>query len=160
MKQFIKNTELELKNGNHLFVGENPVTNEEFVKCQKQAEYIITFAKLAKSKNFKDVKAYSLGQLRSEVMEALEEKDVKFVERPEKVDQTLTNKLTEEALSFINFKENCDKVDQINAFMQQFKVLRDFETVGLFFDQGIVKLNKIYTVEEILSAVTETIELL
>ena len=44
--------------------------------------------------------------------------------------------------------------------MQQFKTLQDFETVGLFFDQGIVKLNKIYTVEEILNAVTETIELL
>lgn len=160
MKQFVKNTELELKNGNHLFVGDNPVTNEEFVQCQRQAEYIVKFAELAKGKSFKDIKAYDLGKLRMEVMDALSEKDVLFVEKPSSVEQPLTKKLADEAMAFMNFQENSNKVDQINIFMQQFKVLRDFETVGLFFDQGIVKLNKIYTVDEVLSAVKETIELL
>ena len=160
MKQFIKNTELELKNGNHLFFGENPVTNESFVQCQKQAEYIVTFAKMAKGKNFKDIKSYSLEQLKKEVLNALAEKDVQFLEKPKAIEQPLTKQLADEAMSFINFKESEDKVNKINAFMQQFKTLQDFETVGLFFDQGIIKLNKIYTVEEILNAVTETIELL
>ena len=88
------------------------------------------------------------------------EKDVQFLEKPKAIEQPLTKQLADEAMSFINFKESEDKVNKINAFMQQFKTLQDFETVGLFFDQGIVKLNKIYTVEEILNAVTETIELL
>lgn len=160
MKQFLKNTEVELKNGNHLFAGETPVTNVEFVQAQRQAEYIVTFARLAKGKSFKDVKAYNLGQLRMEVMDALAEKDVQFVQKPKAIDQPLTKQLADEAMSFVNFRESSNKVDQINAFMQQFKVLRDFEEVGLFFDQGIVKLNNIYTLEQVLSAVTETIDLL
>lgn len=160
MKQFVKNTELELKNGNHLFVGENPITNNEFVQAQKQAEYIVTFARLAKGKSFKDIKADSLTDLRAQVMNELSEKDVLFVAKPTAIDQPLTKQLAEEAMNFINFKTNANKVDQINAFMQQFKVLQDFETVGLFFDQGIVKLNKIYTIAEVLSAVESCIELL
>ena len=160
MKTFLTQDKVELKNGNHLFNGENPVTNAEFVKAQQAAEYVIKFAELAKGKSFKDVKAYNLGQLRMEVMEALSQKDEVFVQKPTAVDQPLTKQLAEEALSFINFKENSTKIDQINAFMQQFKVLREFEEVGLFFSQDIVKLNKIYTLAEVLNAVTETIDLL
>ena len=160
MKTFLTQDKVELKNGNHLFNGENPVTNAEFVKAQQAAEYVIKFAELAKGKSFKDVKAYSLAQLRMEVMESLAQKDEVFVQKPTAVDQPLTKQLAEEALSFINFKENSAKTDQINAFMQQFKVLREFSEVGLFFDQGIVKLNKLYTVKEVLEAVTSCIELL
>ena len=160
MKTFLTQDKVELKNGNHLFNGENPVTNAEFVKAQQAAEYVIKFAELAKGKSFKDVKAYSLAQLRMEVMESLAQKDEVFVQKPTAVDQPLTKQLAEEALSFINFKENSTKIDQINEFMQQFRVLQDFETVGLFFDQGIVKLNRIYTVKEVLEAVSSTIELL
>lgn len=160
MKTFLTQDKVELKNGNHLFHGENPVTNAEFVQAQQQAEYVIKFAELAKGKSFKDVKGYSLSQLRMDVMEALSEKDEVFVEKPTAVDQSLTKKLAEEAMNFMNFQENSNKVDQVNAFMQKFKVLRDFETVGLFFDQGIVKLNKIYTVKEVLDAVNSCTELL
>jgi len=160
MKTFLTQDKVELKNGNHLFHGENPVTNAEFVQAQKQAEYVIKFAELAKGKSFKDVKGYSLSQLRMDVMEALSEKNEVFVEKPTAVDQPLTKKLAEEAMSFMNFQENSNRADQVNAFMQKFKVLRDFETVGLFFDQGIVKLNKIYTVKEVLDAVNSCIELL
>jgi DNA polymerase III delta subunit len=60
----------------------------------------------------------------------------------------------------MKFNEESTKVDKINAFMQQFAVLQEFEAFGLFFDEEIVKLNNIYSVEEILKAVKETIDLL
>jgi hypothetical protein len=63
-------------------------------------------------------------------------------------------------LAFIDFQETSSKVNKVNNFLQQFTVLHDFETFGLFFTQDIVKLNKIYTVAEIKQAVTEVIDLI
>ena len=161
MKQFIKNTELSLQNGGYLCNAEgNPVTNAEFVQAQLAAEYVCTFAEMAKGKNFKQNKVDSLTDLKAEVLAALNNKTVQFVDAPKPVERELTDKLAKEAMSFISFQENVTKVDKINTFMQQFKILQQFESFGLFFDSGVINLNKIYTIKEILNAVSATINLL
>lgn len=160
-KQFLKATEVQLVNGGYLSNKEGkPVFNADFVNAQKHAEYVITFAEVAKTKDFKGKKADSLADLESEVNQMLRAKQKTFVAKPTTVEKTLTNQLAQEAMAFMSFQENSGKVDKINTFLQQFTVIDEFETFGLFFEEDIVKLNKIYTMEEVVTAVTEVIDLL
>ena len=161
-KQFLKASEVSLKNGGYLVVtdGEKPVSNVEFVAAQRSAEYVITYARLAAGKDFTGKKADSLLELETEVRASLAAKQRTFVEKPTIVEQTLTRQLRDEALSFINFQEDSTKADKINKFLSQFEVVAEFEDFGLFFSEDIVKLNKIYTMDEVVTAVTSVIDLL
>jgi hypothetical protein len=162
MSTFLKKGELQLINGGYLSDKKgNPVNNAEFVKVQQHAEYVVTFAEFAKGKSFVDKKADSLADLQKEVREFLySTKPVEYVTSPEEVARPLTQGLAKEALAFIEYQENSSKATKINNFLQKFNVLNDFEKFGLFFEQGITKLNRIYTLEEIKTAVTEVIDLL
>lgn len=161
MKKFLKKSDLQLINGGYLSNGDDaPVTNEAFVKAQKHAEYIVTFAKLAEGKTFTSKKADCLVQLEKDVKEALAAKSTTYVKGPKKVEKKLTKQLADEAMAFMAFEKDTSKSDKINAFLAQFDVLNEFEEFGLFFKEGIVKLNKIYTMSEVVSAVEKTIDLL
>jgi hypothetical protein len=161
MKKFLKSTDVQLVNG-YLSNGEEmaPVTHEAFIAAQKRAEYICTFATLAKGKDFKGKEADSLDDLKKKVAEALATKDTEFVTAPAKVTQELTDKLAAEAKAFMSFTDETTKVKKINKFLQEFNILKEFEEVGLFFEDGIVKLNKIYTLEEVVTSVQAVIDLL
>jgi len=162
-KQFVKNDgNLSLVNGGYLVVnGENPVTNADFVLAQQRAEYVVTFAKLAKGKNFVSNKVDSLQDLQREVSETIaKNKPTVFVTMPVATETPITDKLKAEALSFMNFQEGSSKAQKVNKFLQEFTVLSEFEEFGLFFDEGVVKLNQIYTLKEVVDAVSETVDLL
>ncbi len=160
-KQFLKSADIQLLNGGYLSNKEGqPVNNEQFVKAQKHAEYVVTFATLAKGKDFTGKKADSLSDLEAEVKALLATKQKTFVSKPTEVKKPLTAQLAEEAMAFMTFQENSGKVDKINSFLQQFEVLDEFFEFGLFFESDIVKLNKIYTMKEVVDAVTEVIDLL
>lgn len=161
-KQFIKNGELQLKNGGYLSNKDgNPVCNYDFFNAQQYADYIVTFAKMAKGKDFKGKKADSLEDLRKEVNEVFNaEQKIEFVKKPKDVKRPTTDTLAKEALAFINFQESSSKTEKLNNFLQQFAILKEFEDFGLFFEEEIVKLNKIYTLDEVVKATTEVIDLL
>lgn len=161
MKQFIKKDELQLINGGYLVNKEGtPVSHDTFVYLQNRAHYIATFAKHAKGKDFKGKEAYSLQQLKNVINEELySKKSISFIESPKSPVGKLTTQLKNEALAFMDFQEGKSKIDKINEFMQEFALLAEFEEFGLFFTEDIVKLNKIYTIEEILENVKEIIEL-
>ena len=57
-------------------------------------------------------------------------------------------------------QEEMGTVSRLNEFMQKFNVINEFEEHGLFFGQGIVKLNKIYTIKDIQDSLKEVIDLL
>ena len=162
-KIFVKKNELNLINGGYLVAGkeETPVYNLEFIAAQRHAEWVVTFAEKAKGKDFVGKQADSIADVKAEVIKALANKGVEYVKGPKNVKQDLTEKLKEEALAFIKFQGESSKTEKINKFLQQFNCLNDFENFGLYFDDSqIVKLNKIYTIEEIVKAVTEVIDLL
>lgn len=159
MKTFVKKEQLEIKNGGYLLFDGKPVNNNEFVEAQKEAEYIITFTKIAKTKNFKSIKIDNIDDVKREVHQKLNEKSVKFVEVPSIKEGKLHNSLKLEALDFIKNQNEVEKAQKINEFMQQFRILKTFEEVGLYFDDGLVQLNNIYTVDEILKSVNEYIDL-
>ena len=162
MSTFLKSSEVKLINGGYLSGKDDaPVDNYEFVDAQKEAEYICTFADMAKGKNFKGVKADSLIDVKAQVTEFLNKKDlVIYAEKPEEVARPVTSSLAKEALAFMEYGETMTKVEKVNQFMQKFNTLNDFEKHGLFFSSGIVKLNKIYTVQEIKDAVMNVIDLM
>ena len=162
MSTFLKNTELKLINGGYLSDAKgNPVSNAEFVKAQKNAEYVMVFANLAKGKDFKGKQADSLSSLKAEVQAYFNNsRPTVFVEKPTEVVRPVTASLAKEAMAFMDFQETSSKVEKINNFLQQFNVINEFETFGLFFSQDIVKLTQIYTIAEITEAVTSVIDLL
>lgn len=161
-KVFLKQGEVCLVNGGYLSTeGKAPVTNNEFVAAQKAAEYVVAFAAAAKGKNFTPCKVDSLEELKASVAASLSKTNiVEYVKGPKEVERPTHKLLENEAMAFINFGKESSKVEKVNKFLARFDIINEFQTHGLFFDQGIVKLNKIYTMEEVIAAVTETIDLL
>jgi hypothetical protein len=162
MSKFLKASELQLINGGYVSTDEKaPVTNYEFLAAQKQAAFVVTFARLAKTKNFTSKTPDSLSDLVKEVQNLLNKNDKKiFVETPKTPSFKITDSLKEEASNFISFKKKTEDITKINNYLQRFSIISEFEEFGLFFESGISKLDKIYTISDITVAVTETINLL
>lgn len=161
-KIFVKNGELALVNGGYLVTGDKqtPVFNSDFVAVQKHAEWVVTFAEKAKGKDFVGKTADSLDSVKEEVKKALDKSTIKYVTAPKEVKRDLTDKLQAEAMAFINFGKESSKTDKINGFLQQFNTIKEFEDFGLYFTEDICKLNKVYTIKEIVEAVTSVIDVL
>ena len=161
-KIFVKKEELTLVNGGYVVTGKNetPVYNEQFITVQKHAEWVVTFAEKAKGKDFVGKQADSIADVKAEVIKALSSKGVEYIKAPKKVKQDLTEKLQEEALAFIGYQEDVTKNEKVNNFLNKFNSIAEWEDFGLFFESDIVKLNKIYTMKEIIEAVTSVIDLL
>ena len=159
---FVKKNELNLINGGYLVAGKNetPVYNLDFIAAQRHAEWVVTFAEKAKGKDFIGKVPDTIENVREEVRKALLNKDVKYIDTPKEIKQDLTEKLKEEALAFIKFQGESSKTEKVNKFLQQFNTLNEFSEFGLYFTEDICKLNKIYTIEEVVNAVTEIIYLL
>ena len=159
---FVKKDELNLINGGYLVAGkeETPVYNLEFIAAQRHAEWVVTFAEKAKGKDFIGKVPDTIEGVREEVRKALSDNGVKYINTPTEVKQDLTGKLQKEALAFIKFQGEISKTEKINKFLQQFNTLNEFSEFGLYFTEDICKLNKIYTIEEVVNAVTEIIDLL
>lgn len=161
MKQFLKVEGLQLVNGGYLSNQDGkPVSNKEFVAAQLEAHYVCTFAALAKGKDFEGKKADSLDDVKAAVQKALGEQKTTFVAAPANPKRTINDKLAAEAMAFVEFTDSSEKTEKINDFLQKFTVLNDFEVNGLFFDEDIVKLPKIYSLKEVVDAVTSTIDLI
>jgi len=162
-KEFLKSKEVKLVGDGYLVNQEGtPINNENFVDAQKMAEYVVAFAEVAKTKDFKGKTADDIVDVKSEVLSKLSKKDeVKYLETPAKPKTPTTSKLAEEALKFIEHDEEKTKVDKVNTYLNRFNSIYEFENFGLFFDDSeIVKLDKIYTMSEIIEAVNTTIDLL
>ena len=162
MNTFLKSTEVQLSNGGYLTTKtEQPIFNEDFVRLQKRAEFIIEFAKVAKTKNFAGKKADSLDDTKLEVWSKLNKAEsVNYVTIESAPKNELTIKLQKEAMAFMTFKQDSSVTEKLNDALQEFNKLKEFETFGLFFTEEIVKLNKIYTVTEVVEAYKSCIELL
>jgi hypothetical protein len=160
-KVFVKKGELSLVNGGYLVTGkdETPVSNVEFVAAQKRAEYIVAFADAAKGKDFKGKAADSLDAVKAEVLAKLAAKDKKYVNAGSKPKGEMQEKLAKEALAFIKFDEKSTNAEKVNQFLQEFNIINEFEEFGLFFEQDVTKLNRIYAMDEIVASVEAVIDL-
>lgn len=152
---FLKKTDLSLKNGGYLTTGKDkPVTHEAFVEQQVRAHYLVTLANKVKNANFKQVEVDSFTSILKEVKEELANSTHVYVNSPKAPVRKITNSLTNETLAWVKFQEGVGTSERINTMMQEFNTLNEFEEFGLYFTEGIVKLNGIYSVAQVLKAVT------
>lgn len=161
-KQFLKKDEIQLINGGYLSNKDGkPVFNNDFVIAQKNAEWVMAFAAKSKGKDFVGKEAYSIKSLKDEVSSELNKNNLtEYIKTPKAPVREVSNKLKKEALAFVTHGEEELKTEKINKFLNQFDIINEFETHGLFFTEDIVKLNKIYTIDEIVKATKSVIDLL
>jgi len=157
--EFLKLEQLQLNPAGYLTNGTKPVTHKEFVEAQKAAEYVVKLADAIKNKNFECGKVDNLAAIKAEVQAAINATSKKvYVTAPTKPVSAVNEELVQFALDFAKFEDEKGKIAKINEFMQQFSVINDVESVGEYFSEGLVKLSKLYTTEEILEAVKVHIE--
>jgi hypothetical protein len=162
MSVFVKATELKLTNGGYLTVDGKPVFNYEFVNVQERIAELALYIEVAEGETLKDTKAtLDYGKLLDKV-EALKvaKKTTTFVEAVKLPKQTLQTKLHKEAMEFMSAATENDKITALNSSLQEFQIIKDFEEFGLYFDESIVKLEKIYTLEETIEIVKKSMEIL
>jgi len=161
MNEFLKSSELTLNPANYLVSKktEKPVTHTAFVEQQKRAHYVVKLAEALEGKNFKACKVDDLDAIVKQVQAEIDAADVKnYVAAPSKPTSAVQEELVKFALDFASYEGDKEKVNKINTFMQSFNAIAGVEEVGDYFSEGLVKLNKIYTIEEILAAVIINIE--
>ena len=159
--EFLSAKQIKLNPAGYLVstVTGNPVTHAEFVGQQKAAEYMVKLAAAVKGKNFKPGKVDNLQAIKNEVMKSItESQTVQYVEGPAQPKSKVQDELVKYALDFAAFQGKKDSIENINKVMNNYNKINDVETVGEYFTEGLVKLNKIYTIDEILDAVNESID--
>jgi len=135
-----------------------PVTNTGFIRAQEAAAYACELASAIKDKNFKINQVDDLERIKKEVKELiLNKKETTFFELPEKPKSKVNEELVEYALKFVDFQNESDKVNQLNKMMEPFKEINEVETIGDYFVEGLVKLHKLYTIEDIKKALEITV---
>lgn len=161
--EFLKNTDLDLNPAGYLVskTSKKPVKHVDFIEQQKKAEYVVKLADAIKGKTFKAGKLDDLEAIKKEVRDAIgKTAQNKYVDDPSKPKSDVKDQLVKYALDFVQYSEDKSKADKVNEFMNQFNSINDVEQVGEYFDEGLVKLSKIYTISEILAAVQSNIEVL
>lgn len=161
--EFLKLNDLALNPANYLIgkKSEKPVTHAAFVAQQQSAHYIVSLADAIKGKTFKASKTDNLDAIKAEVRAAIAAKATKeYVAAPTKPVSKVNDEMVQFALDFANFKTDESKAKELNKIMAEFDAIDGVESVGDYFSEGLVKLNKIYSTAEILAAVKATAEVL
>lgn len=159
--EFLKISEIQLNSANYLVskVTGQPVTHTEFVGQQKAADYMVKLAAAVRGKNFTPGKVDNLAAIKKQVMDSITKTEaVVYVEGPAQPKSKVQDELVKYALDFAAFQGKKDSIENINKVMNNYNKIKDVETVGEYFTEGLVKLNKIYTIDEILDAVNESID--
>jgi hypothetical protein len=154
---FLKKEELKLVNGGYLVntKDESPVFHAEFVQLQKEAHYLVNLSNAVKVADFQGKQPVSFQSVVNDVTKSLNNEKRTFVENPKSVATPTIDKLQKEALAWLGNQENESKVNKINRILQKFNAIAEFEEFGLYFSTDeIVKLPALYSLEQIVEAVT------
>lgn len=153
--KFLTKAELELKNGGYLTSNTgDAVTHPEFVNLQKEAHYLVNLANTVRATDFKVKEAITFDQVVKQVTDKLNDEKRTYVSTPAPEKTPTLDKLQKEALAWLGNKKGEQTTDKLNRILQKFNVVAEFEEFGLFFSQGIVKLKELYSLEQIVEAVT------
>lgn len=154
--EFLKSSELQLNAAGYLVSTTNnkPVTHPMFVQQQQSAHFTVELSKAVQGKSFKSSKVDSLEAIMEEVKKSIAATEkVAYITAPTKPTSKVNDELVQFALDFANFETEKANSEKLNELMQQFNAIHAIETVGDYFQEGLVKLSKIYTIEQIKEAV-------
>lgn len=159
--QFLKSNQLELNPAGYLVskVDGKPVNHPLFVMQQRAAEYTVKLAEAIKDKNFKQGNVDNLEAIKQEVLISISNASTRnYVSEPKEPVSKVQDELTKHALDFVKFLEKKEETSKVNSLMNQFNKIDDVENVGDYFEEGLVKLNEIYTIKQILAAIKITVD--
>ena len=156
--EFLTAKQLELNAAGYLISKDSkkPVNHVDFVKQQKSAEYIVKFAEAIKDKNFTASKVDNLQAIKASVIAAINDTAKSYVSAPSKPTSKIQDELVKYALDFVNYEDSKVETSKMNEIMNEFNKIDDVESVGDYFTEGVVKLNAIYSIKQILAAVKIT----
>jgi len=158
--EFLTAKQLELNAAGYLISKESkkPVNHVDYVKQQQSAEYLVKFAEAIKDKNFTASKVDNLQEIKASVIAAINDTAKSYVSAPSKPTSKVQDELVKYALDFVNYEDSKVEVSKMNEVMNEFNKIDDVESVGDYFSEGVVKLNAIYSIKQILAAVKITSE--
>lgn len=144
MSNFLGKGKVFLNDTNYLVDAKgNPITNKEFVVEQQEAHSIVCLS----------TKAPKTTKVVEETVECTSVTRKEFVKVPEVNVGALNKQLREESIAFVNSQWEAQVAKRVNDIMNSsFNSLKQFEDFGMFFDEGVVQLEKIYTVQEVVDA--------
>lgn len=156
--EFLTAKQLELNAAGYLISKDSkkPVNHVDYVKQQKSAEYIVKFAEAIKDKNFTASKVDNLQAIKASVIAAINDTAKSYVSAPSKPTSKVQDELVKYALDFVNYEDSKVETSKMNEIMNEFNKIDDVESVGDYFTEGVVKLNAIYSIKQILAAVKIT----
>ena len=119
--KFLKNTELELKNGGYLTSkdGES-VTHNEFVTLQQEAHYLVNLANTVRATDFEVKEPITFDQVVAKVKAQLNDEKRVYVEAPKEIKRATTDKLAEEALAWVGFQKDKTVAEKLNNILSVF----------------------------------------
>lgn len=147
--KFLRKNQVELQK-NYLFEKNgNPVANKELKVLFEKIEQMEKLATKVKNNNFAKTKTFK--DLILELESEKNENNVKYFNSVENITLELTNKLAEESFLWAKNQRENEFIDVLNNAMQNFNKLNEFEEIGLYFEEGMMKINKFYTIEDVKS---------
>lgn len=147
--RLLEKKDVQITKGYLMDTKNQPITNHEFVAAQQKAYYFDILAQNVKKANFETCTPDNWNDIMGKTLAQLQGSAVVYAESVE-VKTPTVDKLEAEALAFLESQIKNENITGLNNEMQQFNIIRDFEEVGLFFTEGVVKLSNIYTISEII----------
>jgi len=154
MNTILRKEQVTLTAGYLTDFAEKLVINTDFVHAQTRAHYYITLADELSEANMENVQGENFQSVLSRTLDKLNnETNRTYVNVPTKPATPKLDAIEAECQAWMNNEDDIIAVDKINKIMQQFNIIEDFEKVGIPFTSGTVKLNNIYSIEQITNAI-------
>jgi len=154
--EFLTSKDLDLNPAGYLVSKSTnkPVKHGMYAAAQDRAHYLVELSKAVQGKNFKTAKVDCLRTIEDSVRAKISaEAIINYIPTPTKPVSTINDELVQFALDFANYETEKSDSEKINTIMNTFNVINAVETTGDYFEEALVKLNKIYSIAEIQSAV-------
>jgi hypothetical protein len=155
---FIKKDNIEIINGGYVVQKETqaPIYHKDFIDRQIEAHALVVLSNKVQGADFIGKPPVSFAEIQIEVSREIRNETKRtYVSTPIEPESTIRSTMAKEAMDWLKFDKDKTASEKVNQEMQKFNIIQEFEEFGLYFNtENIVKLNKIYTIEEITKAIT------
>ena len=153
--EFLKLVDVKLNEAGYLVSTQTgkPVNNEAFVRAQNEAHLFVSIANECKGKKFKAAEVSVFASIVDKVKKSLSEEAIyEYETAPKKPDLSIADKIAAEGVAFAEFEGKQSKASKVNKLLAQFEAIRKTEQVGEYFEEGVVNLKKLYSIDDLVTA--------
>ena len=153
--EFLKLVDVKLNEAGYLVSvkTDKPVNNEAFVRAQNEAHLFVSIANECKGKKFKAAEVSVFASIVDKVKKSLSEEAIyEYETAPKKPDLSIADKIAAEGVAFAEFEGKQSKASKVNKLLAQFEAIRKTEQVGEYFEEGVVNLKKLYSIDDLVTA--------